>query len=159
MPVPPFVLALRERMGHAMLWLPGTTAVVLREDGPRPLLLLARRSDTGEWAPVSGIVDPGEDPAVAAVREVLEEAGVVASAQRLAQVSVVGPVEYANGDRSQYLDVTFRCRWVSGDPHPADGENTDARWFDLDALPPLSPSMASRVAAALPEHGEAEFTA
>lgn len=159
MPIPPFVLALRARVGHDLLWLPGATAVVVRDDGPAPLLLLARRADTGEWAPVTGIVDPGEDPAVAAVREVLEEAGVVAVAERLAQVSVVGPVEYANGDRSQYLDVTFRCRWVSGDPFPADGENTEARWFGPDELPPMSPSMASRVAAALPERGEAEFRA
>ena len=159
MPVPPFVLALRERVGHDLLWLPGVTAVVLREDGPRPQLLLVRRSDTGEWTPVTGIVDPGEDPAAAAVREVLEEADVVATVQRLAQVGVVGPVVYDNGDRSQYVDLTFRCRWVSGDPFPADGENTDARWFDLDALPPMSGSMSARVAAALPAHGEALFTA
>lgn len=159
MPVPPFVLALRERIGHDMLWLPGVTAVVLREDGPRPRLLLVRRADTGEWTPVTGIVDPGEQPAVAAVRETLEEADVVATPQRLAATTVVGPVVYENGDRSQYLDLTFRCRWVSGEPRPADGENTDARWFDLDALPPMSPSMAARVAAALPRHGEAVFTA
>ncbi|MBF0689735.1 MAG: NUDIX domain-containing protein [Cellulomonas sp.] len=159
MPVPPFVLALRERVGHDLLWLPGVTAVVLREDGPRPQLLLVRRSDTGEWTPVTGIVDPGEEPAVAAVREVLEEADVVATVQRLAQVGVVGPVVYDNGDRAQYVDLTFRCRWVSGDPFPADGENTDARWFDLDALPVMEASMSARVAAALPARGEALFTA
>ena len=159
MSIPPYVLALRERVGNDLLWMPGATAGVLREDGPRPLLLLVRRSDTGEWTPVTGIVDPGEEPAVAAVREVREEAAVEAVAQRLAQVSVVGPVVYDNGDRSQYLDLTFRCRWVSGEPFPADGENTDARWFDLDDLPPMPPDMASRVAAALPARGEAEFTA
>jgi len=158
-PVPPFVLALRERIGHDMLWLPGVTAVVLREDGPRPRPLLVRRADTGDWTPVTGIVDPGEDPAVAALREVQEEADVVAVAERLAHVCVVGPVEYANGDRSQYLDLTFRCRWVSGEPFPADGENTDAAWFDLDELPAMSASMSARVAAALPARGEATFTA
>ncbi|MCM0639974.1 NUDIX hydrolase [Cellulomonas wangsupingiae] len=159
MSIPPFVLALRERVGHDMLWLPGATAVVLCEDGPRPRVLLVRRADTGEWTPVTGIVDPGEDPAVAAVREVREEADVVAVAERLAQVSVIGPVVYDNGDRSQYLDLTFRCRWVSGDPFPADGENTDARWWDLDDLPAMSPSMTSRLQAALPARGEAEFVA
>ncbi|MCC2335496.1 NUDIX hydrolase [Cellulomonas wangsupingiae] len=159
MSIPPFVLALRERVGHDMLWLPGATAVVLRDDGPRPRVLLVRRADTGEWTPVTGIVDPGEDPAVAAVREVREEADVVAVAERLAQVSVIGPVVYDNGDRSQYLDLTFRCRWVSGDPFPADGENTDARWWDLDDLPAMSPSMTSRLQAALPARGEAEFVA
>ncbi len=159
MPTPPYVLALRERVGNDLLWMPGATAVVLREDGPRPLLLLVRRADTGEWTPVTGIVDPGEEPAVAAVREVREEADVEAVAERLAQVSVVGPVVYENGDRSQYLDLTFRCRWVSGEPFPADGENTRAGWFDLDDLPPMPADMVARVAAALPARGEAEFTA
>ena len=157
MPTPPYVLALRERIGHDLLWMPGVTAVVLRHDGPRPRTLLVRRADTGEWTPVTGIVDPGEEPAAAAVREVLEEADVVATAERLARVGVVGPVVYENGDRSCYLDLTFRCRWVSGEPFPADGENTDARWYDLEDLPPMSPSMAARVAAALPRHGEATF--
>lgn len=159
MPVPPYVLALRERIGHDLLWLPGVTAVVLREDGPRPRVLLARRADSGQWAPVTGIVDPGEEPAVAAVREVHEEADVVAVAQRLAHVCVVGPVEYPNGDRSQYVDLTFRCGWVSGDPYPADGENTDAAWFDVDDLPEMSASLRARVAAALPVRGEATFSA
>ncbi len=158
MAVPPFVLALREHIGHTMLWLPGVTAVVLREDGTRPRVLLVRRADTGEWTPVTGIVDPGEEPAVAAAREVLEEADVTVTVQRLASVRVVGPVEYDNGDRSTYLDLTFRCRWESGDPHPADGENTDAAWFDLDDLPEMSASMSARLTSALSAHGEATFT-
>lgn len=159
MPAPPFVLALREHVGHAELWLPGVTAVVLRDDGPRPQVLLVRRADTGAWTPVTGIIDPVEEPAAAAAREVLEEAAVVTTVQRLARVGVVGPVVYDNGDRSTYLDLTFRCTWVSGEPHPADGENTQAGWFDLDDLPELSESMAARVAAALPVRGEAVFTA
>ena len=38
---------------------------------------MVKRSDNGEWTPVTGIVDPGEEPAVGAVREALEETGVV----------------------------------------------------------------------------------
>ena len=73
MPTPEFVLSLREKIGHDLLWLPAVTAVVLREDGR---VLLARRSDNGNWGLVSGIVEPGEEPAVTAVRECLEETGV-----------------------------------------------------------------------------------
>ena len=72
MPIPDFVRDLRRHIGTAELWLPGVTAVVRRGDD----VLLVQRSDTGEWAPVTGIVDPGEDPGVAARREVLEETGV-----------------------------------------------------------------------------------
>lgn len=156
MPTPDFILELRERVGHASLWLSGVTAVVLRPAQPLEVLLV-RRADNGAWTPVTGIVDPGEEPADAAAREVLEEAGVVAEPERLAWVQVIDPIVYPNGDRSQFLDLVFRMRWLSGTPYPADGENSEARWFGLDALPPLSENMAERIRRALPERGEAGF--
>lgn len=157
MPIPDFVLALREQIGHHPLWLPGVTAVVLR-DGPRgPQVLLVRRADNGAWTPVTGIVDPGEEPAVAAAREVREEAGVVARAERLASVSVTDTVTYANGDVSRYLDLTFRFRHVSGEPHPADGENTEAAWFELGDLPAMSADMDARLESALSHEPAARF--
>jgi ADP-ribose pyrophosphatase YjhB (NUDIX family) len=149
---PDFVLTLREKIGTDPLWLPGTTAVVVRDDE----VLLVRRADTGEWTPVTGIVDPGEEPADAAVRETLEEADVVAVPERLARVGVSDEVVYANGDRTRYVDLTFRLRWVAGDPHPADGENTEAAWFPLDDLPPMTDDMLRRIDAAL-EDGPARF--
>lgn len=149
MATPDFVLDLRAKIGHDLLWLSGVTAVVLREASAGREVLLVKRADTGAWTPVTGIIDPGEEPAVAGAREVLEEAGVVAAPQALTAVRALPPMQYANGDRSQYLDLTFRFAYVSGDPHPADGENTDARWFAEDALPPLSQDMATRVASAL----------
>jgi ADP-ribose pyrophosphatase YjhB (NUDIX family) len=152
-PTPEFVLALREKVGTALLWLPGVTAVVLRDRE----VLLVRRADNGAWTPVTGIVDPGEQPALAAVREVAEEADVRAVAQSLVLVDVSEPVDYPNGDRSQYLDLVFRLRWVSGEPSPADGENTEARWFPLDALPALSADMRNRVQAAVDDPGPARF--
>lgn len=147
MATPDFVLALRAKVEHDLLWLSGVTAVVL--DGTGTRVLLVRRADDGRWTPVTGIIDPGEQPAAAAAREVLEEAGVVAVAERLARVRALPPMTYANGDRSQYLDLTFRFRHLSGDPYPADGENTEAAWFELDALPPLDPEMNGRLAVAL----------
>ena len=80
MPTPDFVLSLRERIGNHPLWLTGVTAVVTRGSGADRELLVVRRADTGAYTPVTGIVDPGEEPAVAAAREVLEEADVVAEA-------------------------------------------------------------------------------
>lgn len=153
MAIPDFVVALRESIGTAPLWLSGVTAVVCRDDE----VLLARRADNGAWTPVTGIIDPGEEPADAAVREVLEEAAVRVLPERLVMVSVTPVVTYPNGDVSQYLDIAFRMRWLSGDPHPADGENTDARWFRVDDLPELSPDMAERVDAALANEQAARY--
>lgn len=153
MAIPDFVLALRTKIGTAPLWLSGVTAVVVKDEQ----ILLVRRADNGAWTPVTGIVDPGEQPADAAVREVVEEAGVRVVPERLAGVGVTDLVVYDNGDMSQYLDLTFRMRWTDGDPYPADGENTEARWFPLDALPPMSSEMTGRIEAALSDRPSALF--
>ena len=153
-PVPEFILEIREMIGTHPLWLPGVTAVIRRQDE----VLMVRRSDNGAWTPVTGIVDPGEEPAVAAAREALEETGVVISVDRLASTSVMREVVYDNGDRASYLDLTFACTWVSGEAHVADDESTDVRWFPVDALPPMPDSMSRRIADALADEREARFT-
>lgn len=157
MPIPEFILQLRRKIGSDPLWLSGVTAVVVREMDGVTQLLLVRRADTGAWTPVTGIIDPGEQPADAAVREVMEEADVRVTAERLALVHVSDNVVYDNGDQAQYLDLVFRMSWVDGDPHPADGENTAAAWFALDALPALDESMSTRVRAALRDEPQAQF--
>ncbi|MDQ7878035.1 NUDIX domain-containing protein [Microbacterium sp. QXD-8] len=155
MPTPDFVLDLRRFVGTRPLPLVGVTAVVLHDDR----VLLGRRSDNGALTPVTGIVDPGEEPADAAVRETLEEAGVACRAERLAWVHQIPRVTYENGDQSDYLDLTFRCRFVSGEPYPADGEMSEVGWYALDALPALqlSDDMRGRIQAALREEDVARF--
>lgn len=153
MATPEFVLALREKIGTAPLPLVGTTAVVFRDEK----VLLGKRADNGEWRCVSGIVDPGEEPADAAARECLEEAGVVLRVERLALVHQVPRITYANGDQADYLDLVFRCTWVSGDPHPADGELTEVGWFGLGELGELAPEQVRLVALAIAEDDPATF--
>ncbi len=153
MPTPDFVLALREKIGHEPLFLAGVTAVVIHEGR----VLLGRRSDNGALTPITGIIDPGEEPADAAAREALEEAGVVIRVDRLVWVHQIPRVTYANGDQSDYLDLTFRCSWVSGEPYPVDGEMTDVGWYGLDALPPLGDEMERRIARAVADAEPAHF--
>jgi len=153
MPIPEFVVEIRKMIGHHEMWLPGVTAVVLRDDE----VLLVRRADNGQWAPVTGIPDPGEEPAVAAAREALEETGVVVRVDRLASTSVFGGVVHANGDRASYLDLTFACTWLSGEARVGDDESVDVRWFALDALPDLSVPMRQRIDDALSGEQAARF--
>lgn len=145
--MPDFVRDLRARVGTDPLWLAGVSGVVL-DDADR--LLLGRRADTGRWAVVSGILEPGEEPAVALAREVLEETGVVAEVLALTAVSVTDPHTYPNGDRAQYLDLCFWCRAVAGEAHVADDESLEVAWFARDALPAdLTPTSVQRVARTL----------
>ncbi|HZC91637.1 MAG TPA: NUDIX domain-containing protein [Mycobacterium sp.] len=141
MPIPEFIVELRRHIGHAPLWMPGVTAVVVRDQQ----VLLVQRADNHAWTPVTGIVEPGENPADCAVREVLEETGIQAVARRLAWVHVSRPTVHANGDHAQYLDHVFRMDWVAGEPFPADDESLDARWVDLAKLPQMSVDMHRRV--------------
>lgn len=143
MPVPLFIAELRAHVGHHPLWLPGVSAVVTDDDGR---LLLGRRADNGNWAVVSGIPEPGEEPAVAAMREVLEETGVIAEAAAITAVSTSDVVTYPGGDVAQYVDVCFWARAVGGEARVADDESTDVGWFHADALPePLNPSSVGRI--------------
>lgn len=154
MPTPDFIVELRRHVGNAPLSFVGVTAVVFRDER----VLLGRRSDNAALTPVTGIVDPGEEPADAAVRETLEEAGVVVRATRLAWVHQLPRITYDNGDQCDYLDLTFRCEWVSGEPRPVDGELTEVGWFDLESLPAdLGADMRRRIALAVPEDDAARF--
>lgn len=154
MPIPDFVVELRRKIGHDLLWLPGVTAVVLHDDR----VLLIKRSDNGQWTPITGIVDPGEHPATAAVREVAEESGVVCEVEELTWVGVTDPMVHTNGDRAQYLDHTFRCRYLDGDPFPADDEATDAGWFSLTDLPAMQPHLRERIWTAVQHSGSVRLT-
>lgn len=155
MPIPEFIVELRSHIGHAPLWLIGATAVTFHGDR----VLLVRRSDTGHWAPVSGIVEPGEHPGVAAAREAVEEAGVTIEVERLVEVTVTEQQEYANGDRAQYLNLTFRCRYVSGVPHVGDDESLDVAWFSVHDLPTLSAEDRARIHVAHRNEPETRFVA
>jgi 8-oxo-dGTP pyrophosphatase MutT (NUDIX family) len=153
MPIPPFVRELRRHLGTAELWLPGVTAVVRRGSD----LLIVQRADTGEWTPVTGIVDPGEDPGVAAGREVLEETGVRVSVDRLAWVHALGRTTHVNGDLATYLDHTFACTYVAGEAHVGDDESLDVRWCPLDDLPPMRASFRDRIDCVLEENPVTRF--
>ncbi|GGG06036.1 NUDIX hydrolase [Rhodococcoides trifolii] len=155
MPIPEFITALRAKIGNDPLWLSGVSAVVV-DDADR--VLLTRRVDNGKWAVVSGVLEPGEEPGPAALREILEETGVVASLSRLSSVDVTEPITYPNGDRTQYVDICFVALYLSGDAHVADDENLDVRWFARDEIPAdLTETSALRIAKALDHGPEAWF--
>ncbi len=133
MPTPDFVTGLRAHVGHDLLWLSTAAGVVL--DNGR--VLLGRRADTRTWALPGGIIEPGEEPADAAVREIFEETGVIAVPEELSAVTVFGPITYQNGDVVQYLEVLFRCRVAGGSARVNDSESVEVTWHALDTLADL----------------------
>jgi 8-oxo-dGTP pyrophosphatase MutT (NUDIX family) len=79
-----------------------------------------------------GIVEPGETPEQAALREVSEETGL--EAEIVAPLSSVS-YDYDEGETLVSKRVHFfLMRHVDGDPHPRDGEMASASWFAADRL-------------------------
>lgn len=155
MPIPDHVAQLRRHVGTAPLGLVGVTAVVVRVWNAKQQVLLVRRADDGQWAPVTGIVDPGEDIAEAAVREVAEETCVQAAVQHLVWVHSTGLVTHTNGDQAYYLDHVLRCRWVAGEAAVGDDESSEVAWWPTHALPVMKPTFTTRITVALRHSGAA----
>jgi 8-oxo-dGTP pyrophosphatase MutT (NUDIX family) len=156
-PIPEFVVEMRRLIGRREMWLPGVTAVVRRGAPGDEEILLVERADNGSWTPVTGILEPREEPAVGAAREVLEETGVTVRVDRLAATAVHGPVTHANGDVATYLDLTFACTWLTGEAYVADDESSAVAWVHRDALPEMPSGMRERVEAALTDEVAARF--
>ena len=154
MPIPEFVVEIRKMIGHHEMWLPGVTAVVTRGQE----ILLVRRADNGQWTPITGIPEPGEEPGQAIAREALEETGVEVDGrpagldQRRIPVSCTPT---ATGRRTSTSPSPAPTS--SGEAHVADDESIDVRWFPVDALPEMAPAMLQRIADALSGEQAARF--
>ncbi|RSS58090.1 NUDIX domain-containing protein [Streptomyces sp. WAC06614] len=146
MSTPDWIRTIRATAGTELLVLPGVTAVVFDDRGR---VLLGRRADNGEWSVVGGIPEPGEQPADTAVREVYEETAVHCVPERVVLVQMLRQAVYPNGDKVQFMDITFRCRAVGGEAKVNDAESLDVAWFDVESLPDMQEFARDRIRQAL----------
>jgi 8-oxo-dGTP diphosphatase len=86
----------------------------------------------GDWDVPGGFLEPGEDPAGGAKREVLEETGLEVELSAPFAI-LIDRYPYGNGvDFTQ--NTYYLARIVGGSAAPAD-DVASLRWFSLDALP------------------------
>lgn len=105
----------------------------LPDEGPTAEVALISVGDPPRWQLPKGLVDSGETPEVAALREVREEAGVDATV-----VEKLETVEYwyqatDAGKRVRYHKFVhfFLMEYVSGDVADHDHEVNEASWLDI----------------------------
>src|SRR4051794_38200115 len=129
-----YVAELREAVGDRPLLLPSTSLIALDPDGK---VLLQRRSDDGTWGLPGGLLEIGEAPAEAAVRETREEMGLEIGEVELFDVFGGGEIyhDYPGQGRVYSVSVAYIARGITGEPHVDREEVTDARFFSLDDLP------------------------
>jgi len=113
------------------------TAVVIVRDEAGRVLLVRQVYGYKFFGLPGGVVDPGETPAQAAVREALEETGLaVTVGERLA----VDELVYPTGEH--YRAHSFAATTIEGEAAVQDpAEISLVGWYDLADLPePLTPS-------------------
>lgn len=108
----------------------GAVCVIERSDGA---VLLVRHAYRRRWGVPGGLLNRGERPETAALREALEEVG--------AEIETIGEPAVVVDPKPRRVDVIYRARLANGvDPDtikPTSVEILEARWFPADDLPEL----------------------
>lgn len=116
------------------MWPRGAVSAAIFRAGE---VLLIERGKSGPlqgfWSLPGGRIEPGEPVRAAALREVLEETGVVAELAGLLDIHEVIRRGPSGRLTSHYLLAIFYGRWLSGEPVPGD-DAAAARFVPIDAI-------------------------
>jgi 8-oxo-dGTP diphosphatase len=134
MPIPNWLKPIRQKIGNDLLLIPGVSAMIFNEQGE---VLLQQRADNGKWSTIGGIQEPGEEPAEAVVREVMEETGLRVTPEMITGVYATPIAIYPNGDKVQYTITQFRCILLDPNQRPivSDDESLALKFVALNQLP------------------------
>src|SRR5947199_2878764 len=125
---PEGVVALREIIRHH-----GSVVVLAVDDSAsEPRVLLERQyryaADDYLWELPAGHIDPGEKPAAAAKREILEETGLTAKHWKRAQKFYVSP-----GILDETMEVFLATGLTVGEAQPEEAERIQTRFCPVPA--------------------------
>lgn len=109
--------------------------VAYRTVNGRSQIVVIRTSSEGRWQLPKGIIDPGETPEVAALREVREEGGISCKiVELLDEIEYWFVGAYDGGPKKRYHKKVhfFLMRFLEGDVNDHDHEVSEAKWVSFD---------------------------
>lgn len=135
---------MRKLVGQKPLILVAAGAIILDD---RRRVLLQLRSDDGKWGIPGGAMEPGETVEQCAMREVLEETGLILDEFRLFGI-YSGEQQhhtYPNGDEVYCVNVVFLSTAFHGTLKSDANETVRLEFHDMDRLPQQTTPLCSPV--------------
>ncbi len=131
-----YIKNIRKNIGNSLLMIPSVAAVILNEKNE--LLLQEKHCET--WSLPAGMIEPGETPHDAIIREVREETGLLIETSRI--LGVFGGKDfrytYQNGDQVEYTVILFLCTVKHDSAEITDSETRSVKYFPKTEMPRLA---------------------
>jgi len=131
-----YIKELRSKIGGSLILLPSVAAVILNSENE----LLLQEKENEAWSLPAGMIEPGESPKEAIVREVNEETGLIVKPQKI--LDVFGGEDfrykYPNGDWVEYTVILFKCSVCSDTGVIRDSETKSIKFFGKASMPNLA---------------------
>lgn len=131
-----YIKNIRMKIGHSVLMISGVAAVILNDKNE----LLLQEKHGEPWSLPAGMIEPGESPKEAVIREVIEETGLLIEPVKV--LGVFGGKEfrytYPNGDQVEYTVILIYCSVQNDTGIISDSETKSLKYFDKESLPELA---------------------
>ena len=131
-----YINNLRDKIGNSNLMIPSVAAVIL-DDQNRVLL---QEKSNEAWSLPAGMIEPGESPKQAILREVKEETGLIVNPIKI--LGVFGGEQfrykYPNGSEVEYTIILMKCSIVKDTELITDFETKSIQYFDKNSMPELA---------------------
>ena len=138
MPMSEYYVQLRKKVGTDLIFNPRVSAIIRNDKGE---ILFQRPTLTSTiWSLPAGVIEIGEVPAEAIVREVWEETGLRVKVKTLLGVFGGKDFRYTYPDSNQveYIIIMFECTIIGGYLKAIEGESADIQFFHMDNIPKLA---------------------
>jgi mutator protein MutT len=108
--------------------------VAFRQTGSRVEAAIVSVNPSRRWQLPKGIIDAGETPEIAAVREVREEAGIETELLELIEKVEYWYVGFHKGERVRFHKFVYfyLLKYLRGETANHDHEIAEARWTSFD---------------------------